>query len=250
MSTLSESQIIDLLKALADPNRLHLFELLLCSDRTNSELMEETGLRQNLLSHHLNILCMSGLVRAQQSIGDARRHYYSVDLRITRAFGAWWECQTPPDHLSLPALQQPCRVLFLCLRNASRSMIAEAVARHMAPHTLIVFSAGLEEPGPPLPDVTLQVLAEHSIPAENLAAKRYDELVETTFDYLITVCDIVHESLIPSELSYKEYIHWSLHDPVEGIDDPAEQLRMARELYDEIVLRLSHFLQCLVHEEV
>jgi protein-tyrosine-phosphatase len=246
---LSETQIVDILKALADPNRLHLFELLLRSDQTNSELMEQTGLRQNLLSHHLNILCASGLIRTSQSIGDARRHYYSADLRTTGSFGQWWQQHVPPNLSALPVLKQPRRILFLCLHNASRSLIAEALVHHLAPESLIVYSAGIEEMAFPLPSVTLQVLAEHHVSVEGLTAKLYDELPAISFDYLISVCDIVHENSIPDHLIYQEYIHWSLRDPVEGIEDKAERLRLARDLYDEIVLRLSHFVLRLAREE-
>jgi protein-tyrosine-phosphatase/DNA-binding HxlR family transcriptional regulator len=246
---LPETQIIDVLKALADPNRLRLFELLLRSDQTNSELMEQTGLRQNLLSHHLNILCASGLIRTSQSIGDARRHYYSADLRTTRSFGAWWQRHIPPETSALPVLKQSRRVLFLCLHNASRSMIAEALVRHLAPESLIVYSAGIEDMLVSLPPVTLQVLTEHHVSIDGLTAKSFDKLPDIPFDYLISVCDIVHENSIPDNLVYQEYIHWSLRDPVEGIDDQAEQIRLARELYDEIVLRLSYFVQRLAEKE-
>ena len=247
---LSEIQIIDILKALADPNRLRLFELLMRSDHTNSELMDQTGLRQNLLSHHLNILCASGLVRASQSIGDARRHYYSVDLKTNRAFGAWWQQHIPVETLPLPPLKYPRRVLFLCLRNASRSMIAEALARHISPGALIVYSAGMEEMVEPLPAVTLRVMAEHHISLDGLTAKTYHALPpDIEYDYLISVCDIVHENSIPDTLKYREYIHWSLRDPTDGVKSEAEQLQMARDLYDEIVLRLTYFVQCLAKED-
>ena len=246
---LSESQIIIMFKALADPNRLRLFELLLYSDQTNSELMEQTGLRQNLLSHHLSILCLAGLIRTSQSVGDARRHYYSVDLHSTRAFGEWWQHRTPSESMPFPTLKQPRRVLFLCLRNASRSMMGEVIARHLAPHALIPFSAGMEEETASLPAVTLQVLADHHVPVSSFVAQSYTDLPDITFDYLITVCDIVHENSIPDKLSYNRYIHWSLHDPLEGIDSEAAQLKLARDLYAEIVLRLSYFVQRLADEE-
>jgi hypothetical protein len=73
-------------------------------------------------------------------------------------------------------------------------------------------------------------------------AKSYTERPDITFDYLITVCDVAHENFIPAALCYGQCFHWSLRDPVDGIDHEATQLRMARELYDEIVLRLSFFV--------
>jgi protein-tyrosine-phosphatase len=247
---LSHDQVMNIFKALSDPNRLQVFELLLLSDRTNSELMDETGLRQNLLSHHLNILNEAGLIQMSQSIGDARRHYYNADLCTVSQFRKWWGLRTPPTDTPLPALTLPRRVLFLCLRNLSRSLIAEALARHLAPDALIVTSAGLENNDSSVPPVTLQVLAEHGISADDLTFKRYDELEQTEYDYLITVCDIVHENLIPDTLSYQTYVHWSLRDPVEGVTDPQEQLRLARELYHDIYRRIALLVQMLAAAEM
>ena len=36
MASLSRDRVVDILKALADPNRLQLFELLMTSDQSNS----------------------------------------------------------------------------------------------------------------------------------------------------------------------------------------------------------------------
>ncbi|MBN1565560.1 MAG: metalloregulator ArsR/SmtB family transcription factor [Anaerolineae bacterium] len=247
---LSDDQVINVFKALADQNRLHVFELLLCSDRTNSELMEETGLRQNLLSHHLNILNEAGLIQMNQSVGDARRHYYSANLNMVNAFGGWWKQLMPPKDAQLPALKQPRRVLFLCLRNLSRSLIAETLARHFAANALIVMSAGLEACDDPLPPLMLQVLGENHVPAGGLTIKTVDQLdAAQHYDYLVTVCDIVHENSIPKTLSYTEYVHWSLRDPIEDTNHPDEQLQLMRELYDDVYQRLALMVKRLAAEE-
>ncbi len=246
---LSDTQVIDIFKALADPNRLQVFHLLLDTDLTNSELMDATGLRQNLLSHHLAILTDSLLVRAQRSIGDARRHYYAIDWQIATQFGDWWMRQSPAQTLPLPALNLPRRVLFLCLRNTSRSLVAELLARLMAPDAIIPYSAGIYEPEltPALPPVMLQVMGEKGVSPDGLEAKSVQELdPNLRFDYVVTVCDIAHEHegdypTFPNAI----HLHWSLRDPVLGVDDPQEQLQIARELYDEIYLRLIVFVQRL-----
>jgi protein-tyrosine-phosphatase/DNA-binding HxlR family transcriptional regulator len=246
---LTDDQVINIFKALADQNRLHVFNLLLRSDRTNSELMELTGLRQNLLSHHLNILNEAGLIQMNQSVGDARRHYYSADLNTVTAFGDWWKLLTPPKVAPLPALKRPRRVLFLCLHNLSRSLIAEALVRHFAAEALIVDSAGIEPCDDPVPPLALQVLRENDVPADGLYLKTYDQLAPANYDYLITVCDIVHENSVPNTLSYEAYTHWSLRDPAEDTDDPKEQLELTRALYDDIYQRIALMVKRLVAEE-
>jgi len=250
---LSETQVIDIFKALADPNRLALFRLLLASDLTNSELMEKTGLRQNLLSHHLNILAESGLVRVQRSIGDARRHYFSVDLARAGWFAAWWErlgsCAPERDQ-TLPALGHHRRVLFLCRHNSARSLMAEALARHLASDAVVPFSAGVEEPEEALPEVVGRVLAEHGILTAGLVGKTLDELAGQPFDQVITVCDIVHEGegAAAPLLHGVRQVHWSLSDPLEATI-PAEQDRLARELLADLRLRLTCLVRRFAAEE-
>lgn len=248
---LSEAQVVEIFKALADPNRLHLYELLLCSDQTNSELMDATGLRQNLLSHHLTMLHQCGLIQEHQSYGgDARRHYYSTNLATARQMRGWWEDHSPLDPEALPTLKRPRRVLFLCLENATRSLMAEVMARHHTSGALIPASAGVREPTTPLPAALWQVLAEHNLPTDSLVQKTYQSLGDMTFDFVIVVCDIVHEGLVPPTFEGATYIHWSLSDPVlDAPDDPVRQLEVARRLYDELELRLALFVQCVAKEE-
>ncbi|MPQ96957.1 metalloregulator ArsR/SmtB family transcription factor [Modestobacter sp. I12A-02628] len=50
------------LKALGDPNRLHLVLLLAEGPRSVRELTEAAGMRQTLVSHHLALLREQGLV--------------------------------------------------------------------------------------------------------------------------------------------------------------------------------------------
>lgn len=246
---LTEYQMLEIFKALSDPNRLQLFQLLMDGDRTNSELMEETGLRQNLLSHHLNIMTECGLIWAHRSIGDARRHYYSPRLDIASACREWWACNSPPPLNDLPVLKRPRRVLFLCLRNGARSFMSEAIARHLASDSLIPFSAGIDHDELPNIAIGKRVLDERGIPLIDFTPRLYHSLEKMEFDAVITVCDIVHEREMSVEFADLPLIHWSLDDPLELSRDDNERLDLTRSLFDEIVLRLSFFLQRLATQE-
>lgn len=246
---LTDSQVIEIFKALSDPNRLQLFQLLMDSDRTNSELMDATGLRQNLLSHHLNIMTECGLIQAHRSIGDARRHYYSPRLQVATACREWWVCNSPSRSSKLPALKRPRRVLFLCLRNGARSFMAEAIARHLAPDALIPFSAGIEDTELPLLTLGKAVLEENGIPMGDFEPKTYQSLPPADYDFVVTVCDIVHEREMPPEFEHLPMLHWSLDDPIDVADTEAGQLAATRELYDQIALRLAFLVQRLATEE-
>ena len=246
---LSDQQVIEIFKALSDPNRLHIFNLLLQSDRTNSELMDITGLRQNLLSHHLNIMTTCGLVRIHRSIGDARRHYYSPRLDTMRVCREWWAFHSPRDDAKLPALKRPRRVLFLCRRNGIRSMLAEGLAHHMAPHSLIAFSAGIDQEHEPQLDLGMDLLAEHGITSFDFHVKSYEALLDVAFDYVITVCDIVHESNVLDKFEGAEFIHWSLPDPIEEGHTEEERRAIACEVFDTLKMRIGYFVQRLATEE-
>ncbi len=246
---LSEKQILEIFKALSDPNRLQILNLLLQSDRTNSELMAITGLRQNLLSHHLNMLTACGLVQIHRSIGDARRHYYGPRLDTMRACHDWWAFHSPRENAPLPALRRRRRVLFLCRRNGIRSMLAEGLARHMASGALEAFSAGIEEGEKPQLALGQQLLEEHAIAPFDFYVKNYKVLLGTPFDYVITVCDIVHESDVLDVFEGAELIHWSLPDPIEEGETAEEQRAIACEVFSALKMRIAHFVQRLAAKE-
>ena len=147
------------------------------------------------------------MIQPQQSIGDARRRYYCPNLETALKIAGWWHEHSPISKRPLPSLKRPRRVLFLCLMNSDRSLLAEAIARHLAPHALIPYSAGIE-PVDELPAMTHEVLAEYNIPEDGLVPQTYHNLPSVQFDYLITVCDRVHEHGLPDEFKNLETIHW------------------------------------------
>jgi ArsR family transcriptional regulator len=77
------------LKALADPNRLRIFNMLMEGDSCNGELNERLGLPPNLLSHHLRVLREAGLVRSRHDAVDARWIYYTVDREAVQRWHIW-----------------------------------------------------------------------------------------------------------------------------------------------------------------
>jgi arsenate reductase len=62
------------------------------------------------------------------------------------------------------------KVLFLCIGNACRSQMAEAIARHTASDVMEASSAGLVPFGE-IPNTTLSVLRERGISAEGQSSK-------------------------------------------------------------------------------
>lgn len=62
-------------KALADPNRLSIIEMLQSAERCACEILEDLNIRQSTLSHHMKILCDSRLVDCRR---EGKWMYYSL----------------------------------------------------------------------------------------------------------------------------------------------------------------------------
>ena len=62
------------------------------------------------------------------------------------------------------------KVLFLCIGNACRSQMAEAIAKHLASDVIDPSSAGLAAFGE-IPEPTIAVLSEHGISADGQHSK-------------------------------------------------------------------------------
>jgi ArsR family transcriptional regulator len=83
-------QAASVLKVLADPNRLRIFDLLMQGDSCNCELNEKLGLPSNLLSHHLRVLREAGLVHSRRDAVDGRWIYYAVNKKAVTRWHAWF----------------------------------------------------------------------------------------------------------------------------------------------------------------
>ncbi|MCX6092388.1 MAG: arsenate reductase ArsC [Candidatus Bipolaricaulota bacterium] len=77
-------------------------------------------------------------------------------------------------------------VLFLCRHNAVRSQMAEALLRARFPERYEAASAGTAATG--VHPLTLRVLDEIGIPTAGLRSKHVRELVDRSFDVVVTVC--------------------------------------------------------------
>jgi len=70
------------MKALSDPTRLSVLDLLLQGTHCNCELGATLQLPMNLISHHIRVLREAGLITSRRDADDARWIYYSVDAAV------------------------------------------------------------------------------------------------------------------------------------------------------------------------
>jgi DNA-binding transcriptional ArsR family regulator len=80
--------MLDTLKALAEPNRLHIVELLRDGPRPVGDMVQRLHLRQPQVSKHLRVLSEAGLVDARV---DAQRRIYTLRTAPLQQLDVWLE---------------------------------------------------------------------------------------------------------------------------------------------------------------
>jgi ArsR family transcriptional regulator len=83
-------EVIAILKALSDHNRLRILDVLMQGISCNGELNDRLGLPPNLLSHHLRVLREAGLVTSRRDVIDGRWIYYEVDQEAVTRWQSWF----------------------------------------------------------------------------------------------------------------------------------------------------------------
>jgi len=78
--------MLETFRALAEPNRLQIIELLLAGPRPVGDLVDQLGLRQPQVSKHLRVLSEAGLVDVRV---DAQRRIYALRPAPLQELEAW-----------------------------------------------------------------------------------------------------------------------------------------------------------------
>jgi len=126
------------------------------------------------------------------------------------------------------------KVLFLCTGNSCRSQMAEGWARHLKGEVIEAYSAGIETHG--MNPRAVAVMTEAGVDISEQHSKHVDELADTEFDYVVTVCDNAAESC-PVFRGKAQVVHHSFDDPPRLARDAAseeEALSHYRRVRDEI----------------
>jgi len=126
------------------------------------------------------------------------------------------------------------RVLFLCTGNSCRSQMAEGWARALKGDIIEAYSAGIETHG--LNPNAVKVMAEAGVDISAHRSKAVAKLMDTEFDYVVTVCGHAHETcpLFPGQA---RIVHVGFEDPPKLAADAQteeEALEHYRRVRDEI----------------
>lgn len=133
----------------------------------------------------------------------------------------------------------PIRVLFVCTGNSARSVMAEALLRHLGGDAFEVHSAGTEPKG--INPLTLRVLADAGIDASWARSKSVAEYLGQRFDYVVTVCDQARQSC-PVFPGNHASLHWGYEDPAEATGTDEERLAVFRRVFIKLSERIRLFI--------
>ena len=70
-----EKRLAEIFKAFCDENRIRILRLLLSGEKCACKLLEEIDITQPTMSHHMKILCDSGIVVGRK---DGKWMHYSI----------------------------------------------------------------------------------------------------------------------------------------------------------------------------
>lgn len=122
-------------------------------------------------------------------------------------------------------MSTPIQVLFLCTRNAARSVMAEACLNAVAMGRFHAFSAGRHPTSDGQPDpMTVHVLGFAGIATDGLRSKSWNELAVAdapVFDLVIALSDPAEAQACPLVRDPASLVHWEYDDPAtaEGTEE-------------------------------
>ena len=100
---LTDKRIAQIFKALCDENRVQIMKLLRSGEKCACKLLDELNISQPTLSHHMKILCDSGLVTGRK---EGKWMHYSICEE---------GCQIAKDSLNeVTALSCACETKSCC----------------------------------------------------------------------------------------------------------------------------------------
>jgi len=128
------------------------------------------------------------------------------------------------------------KILILCTGNSCRSQMAEGFLKSLDPE-LEVHSAGVS-PAEAVNPLAVMVMDEIGIDIRTQFPKTVDRYIGESFDYVITVCDSAKENCPVFYGKVKNYLHYSIPDPIEAVPNTRnleEKLEVYRKTRDQIV---------------
>ncbi|MCB4454236.1 arsenate reductase/protein-tyrosine-phosphatase family protein [Leisingera sp. McT4-56] len=249
-----EIELSDRLSALAHPNRLALFRLLMRRYPDGvpaGEIAQALKFKANTASAYLSALKQAGLI-TQQRTGTSLM--YAANLPGLRGmFDALLSgcCRNRPDICSpalsgetiAPDAERPLNVLFVCTGNSARSLLAEAILNHEGGGKFRAYSAGTRPSAAPRPEV-MSLLQAKEIDTSGLHSKDLSAFTgpdAPQMDFIFTVCDHAANDECPAWPGQPMSAHWGLADPAKATGTDAERRLAFQQAYGLLRNRIKAF---------
>lgn len=250
-----DTSAVEQLTALAHPQRLALFRLLVRrypDQLPAGEIVQALGAPQNTVSAYLATLRQAGLIVQTRS---GRSLLYRVDMDRAGALMSYLaaDCcrgrpelcspfpETSPGVGDIPSRAHD--VLFVCTGNSARSIFAEAILRDLGAGRFNAHSAGTR-PNSELNPFALQVLEANGHDTSNLRAKNVDEFRSQDapkMDFVFTVCDQAANEDCPAWPGQPITAHWGQPDPARAVGTDAEKRLAFHQAYAALRNRIQLF---------
>jgi arsenate reductase len=135
-------------------------------------------------------------------------------------------------------------VLFLCTGNSARSILAEALLRHLGAGRFVAYSAGSYPKGQVNP-LALRLLEEQGLPTAGLRSKSWDEFAApgaAPMNFVFTVCDQAAGEVCPIWPGHPITAHWGIPDPAAADGSEAERMLAFRRAFAQLERRIRLLL--------
>ena len=134
-------------------------------------------------------------------------------------------------------------VLFLCVGNSARSIMAESILNHLAGDQFRGLSAG-SQPAGVVHACALDLLTQKGHETLALRSKSWDEFAGADappIDFVVTVCDHAAAEACPIWPGHPMVAHWGVADPA-SIDAPGAQKQAFETAHDLLEKRINAFV--------
>jgi arsenate reductase len=135
-------------------------------------------------------------------------------------------------------------VLFLCMGNSARSIMAEAILNRKGQPTFTAYSAG-SHPSGYVREETLAQLKSAGLSVDGLRSKSWDEFAKPgapRMDFVFTVCDNAAREVCPVWPGQPMTAHWGIPEPGAVGDNSGLLERAFRDAFVMLDRRISLFL--------
>ena len=123
-------------------------------------------------------------------------------------------------------------ILFICVHNACRSQIAEAICRNLAPGSWMIASAGLN-PSDQVDPKAVEILRRHQLAMSSAKPKGFAALPVIQWDYVIGMGCGDHCPYVPT----LQFIEWDIPDPEDG------PMTLYEALFEDLTSRIRKLIQ-------